>query len=46
LTRKQECFDQLFFAADGETGKSFEPFSLGHFRFGIEPPRQQGELFV
>ena len=44
LSGLQKRFDQLTFAADRHAGKLLEPFALGHFRFGVEPIREQSEL--
>jgi hypothetical protein len=44
LSGLQKGFDEFAFAANGQAGKSLEPFSLRHFRPGAQPIRQKPKL--
>ena len=46
LAGQQESLDEFAFAADGKTGKPFEPFAHRNIRFRVEPAGQQKNLFV
>ena len=46
LTGKQERSDQLALTADCKSGKSFKPPACRNLRFGVQPMRQQDEMFV
>ncbi len=46
LTGKQERLDELAFAAHNKAGKFPEPLAFRNVRPGIEPARQQEDLFV
>jgi hypothetical protein len=42
----QKGFDEFAFAANGQAGKSLEPFACRHFGVGIQPLREQDDLSV
>ena len=44
LAREEKCLDELAFPAQRHTRKPFVPPAFGHFRFGVEPFRQQFKL--
>ena len=45
LAWKQERFDEFTFTAHGETRKLPEPFAFGNVWLGVQPARQQNDLF-
>ena len=44
LARRQKCFHQFAFAADGHPRKPPEPSTHGHLRLGVQPGGQQSKL--
>jgi hypothetical protein len=44
LPRLQKGFDEFAFSANGQAGKSLEPWTVRHFGFGAEPIRHQPKL--
>jgi hypothetical protein len=46
LTCEQKSLNELTFTANRKAGKCFEPFACWNLRFGVQPPRQQNELFA
>jgi hypothetical protein len=41
LAAQKEHFDEFSFTANRHSRETFEPFALGAFRFGVEPPGRQ-----
>ena len=46
LSRLQKGFDEFSFAANGHAGKFLEPVAVGNFGVGVQPLREQDNLFV